>query len=150
MGRELSCLPAPGMPSSPSLSPGAVLLSPQELTSLPRPLAPWDCTMDGERGLFFKLRSRLSGDGDPPSSHKSGCPWGHVSGSESGEKLPFALTWTGGRFLVWSQRCPQICFPSPRQEDTVSVWTQQEGPGQTVLSPPLLSPIPHPLSHNFS
>ena len=29
------------------------------------------------------------------------------------------LTW-GGRILVWSQRCPGICFPSLGQEDTVS------------------------------
>lgn len=129
VGRELSWPPPdPHPPSSLSCSPGQFFSALRSLPPFPRPLPlpleGWDHRMDGEWDLISALRPSAQQRWGPSflSPIKSSPRFREAAGGTANcPRLGGGpgLTWVG-RILVWSQRCPQICFRSPGREDTVS------------------------------
>lgn len=130
VGRELSRPPAPRPPSSPSpprgrppQPSGASLPSPG-----PRPLGAHR-RLGWRPSLFSQVRLSL------------GPCFRRVAGVGVGE-LPFALTWTGGRFLVWSQDVLRSAFLLQGRKTPSRSGCSKEGPEQTGRPPPRPSPSP--------
>lgn len=66
------------------LTSGLVPLRPQEPPSRPGAPHPWDHTMDTNSGVASLNLVRMG----TVLPHKSGCPWGHVSGRWWGKSYP--------------------------------------------------------------